>query len=102
MLGERLKEVRKRCRLTQEQAAEEVHVSKFAISSWEQNKSLPSIDKLTALCTLYDVSADYLLGLADDNSGYEVNHHYIQFNDEEKALLDEFKKYLYHRHEGHL
>ena len=38
-----------------------------AIRCWEQNKSDPSHDTLVAICKLYHISADYLLGLTDED-----------------------------------
>lgn len=63
MIGELLAEVRKDHQETQKDLAEHLHVSVATIRSWERENSSPSHDMLVAICKLYQVSADYLLGL---------------------------------------
>lgn len=60
-LGEKIKEARKQCGLSQEQLAEKMNVSRSAIAKWETDKGLPDIDNLKALSQLLNVSVDYLL-----------------------------------------
>ena len=60
-LGEKIKEARKRCGLSQEQLAEKMSVSRSAIAKWETDKGLPDIDNLKALAGFLNVSVDYLL-----------------------------------------
>ena len=60
-LGEKIKEARKQCGLSQEQLAEKMAVSRSAIAKWEANNGLPDVDNLKALAQLLNVSADYLL-----------------------------------------
>ena len=60
-LGEKIKEARKQCGLSQEQLAEKMSVSRSAIAKWETDKGLPDIDNLKALAGFLNVSVDYLL-----------------------------------------
>ena len=60
-LGEKIKEARKQCGLSQEQLAEKMTVSRSAIAKWETDKGLPDVDNLKALAQLLNVSVDYLL-----------------------------------------
>ena len=60
-LGEKIKEARKQCGLSQEQLAEKMAVSRSAVAKWEANNGLPDIDNLKALAQLLNVSIDYLL-----------------------------------------
>ena len=60
-LGEKIKEARKQCGLSQEQLAEKMAVSRSAVAKWEANNGLPDVDNLKALATLLNVSIDYLL-----------------------------------------
>ena len=60
-LGEKIKEARKQCGLSQEQLAEKMSVSRSAIAKWETDKGLPDIDHLKALAGFLNVSVDYLL-----------------------------------------
>ena len=60
-LGEKIKEARKQCGLSQEQLAEKMAVSRSAVAKWEANNGLPDVDNLKALAQLLNVSIDYLL-----------------------------------------
>ena len=65
-LNDRLKEARHRSGLTQEQVAERLQVEPLTVSFWEQGVRKPGRDNLVGLATLFGVSVDYLLGLADE------------------------------------
>lgn len=60
-LGERLRENRAPCKMSQEFVAEAVGVSRQAVSKWENGTSDPSTANLIALAKLYGVSAEELL-----------------------------------------
>jgi DNA-binding XRE family transcriptional regulator len=60
-LGTVLKENRIRCNMTQEFVAEQLDVSRQAVSKWENGTADPSTGNLLALAKLYDISADALL-----------------------------------------
>ena len=60
-LGEKIKEARKQCGLSQEQLAEKMAVSRSAVAKWETDKGLPDIENLKALSRLLNVSVDYLI-----------------------------------------
>lgn len=64
--GDKLKALRKEKRLTQQQLADKMELVKGSISAYEQNTKYPSLDVLIKLCTFFQVSADYMLGLSDD------------------------------------
>jgi len=60
-ISEVLKEKRTEYQLTQEQVAEKIFVSRKTISNWETGKTLPDIDSVIQLATLFDLSLDNLL-----------------------------------------
>lgn len=60
-LGERLKAVRMRYNMTQEFVAEQLGVSRQAVSKWESGKAEPSTANLLALAKLYDISVEDLI-----------------------------------------
>lgn len=62
---ERLKELRIESGKTQKQLAQELETTDDSIFSWEKGRSQPSIEMICALCRIFQVSADYLLGLVD-------------------------------------
>lgn len=62
-IGKRLKELREQQRLTQEELAQYLNVSRQAISQWENDKVYPDISNIALLCQLYKISSDELLGI---------------------------------------
>ncbi len=66
MYGKRLRQARKKANLTLEQVAEIVNNTYTTISRYENEKRKVDPETLTALCKLYHVSADYILGLPKD------------------------------------
>ena len=59
--GEKLQALRKSRDLTQEALAEQLYVSRTAISKWESGRGYPSIDSLKAIAGYFSVSLDELL-----------------------------------------
>ena len=58
---EKLQELRKGRGLTQEELAEDLYVSRTAISKWESGRGYPSIDSLKEISKYFSVSIDDLL-----------------------------------------
>lgn len=59
--NEKLQQLRKQKDLTQEQLAEQLYVSRTAISKWESGKGYPNIESLKCISKLFSVSIDELL-----------------------------------------
>lgn len=55
-------ELRTKSRLSQEELAEKVNVTRQAVSRWETGETIPNIDTLKLLSKLFDVSINTLLG----------------------------------------
>ena len=47
-------------KLTQEQMAEQLGVSRRAVSNWENNKNLPDLELIISMSRLFSVSLDDL------------------------------------------
>ncbi len=60
-LSEKLYALRKKSGLSQEQLAEQLKVSRQAISKWESGASSPESDKLIAISHYFNVSLDHLM-----------------------------------------
>lgn len=60
-IGQKLRQARLDCRLTQEAVAERVGVTRQTVSNWENNRSYPDIASLLALGDLYSLTLDELL-----------------------------------------
>lgn len=65
-MHERLKELRIERGLKLKEVAEYMNVTIRAISRYEDGTREPSVDMIVKFCKLYNVSADYLLGLTDN------------------------------------
>jgi transcriptional regulator with XRE-family HTH domain len=61
ILGDKLYKLRKAKKLSHEQLALELHISKTALINWETNKSKPSIDNLMKICDFYETDIYSLL-----------------------------------------
>lgn len=62
-MGEKIQSLRKARGWSQEKLAEQLNVTRQAVSRWESDSVKPDADNIVALCGLFDVSSDYLLGL---------------------------------------
>ena len=60
-LGERIRWYRSRRGLSQEALAEQVGVSRQAVSKWETDAAAPELEKLVALARAFGVTTDQLL-----------------------------------------
>ena len=58
---EKLQQLRKRHELTQEQLAEQLFVSRTAVSKWESGRGYPNLESLKSISKLFCVSIDELL-----------------------------------------
>ena len=59
--NEKLQQLRKQKDLTQEQLAEQLYVSRTAISKWESGKGYPNIESLKGIAKFFSISIDELL-----------------------------------------
>ncbi len=60
-LGQKIKEIRKRFGLSQEELAAIINVSRQAITKWENDGGLPDVSNLQELSKVFGVTVDYLL-----------------------------------------
>lgn len=61
-----LKAIRTSKGMTQKNVYEILGVSPNCYASWEQGRTQPDIASIKKLCEIFNVSADYLLGLKDE------------------------------------
>ena len=93
-IGGNLKKLRVAQGLTQDQLAEKLHVTRQAVSNWENDNIQPSIEMLLRLAQLFSVSTDYLLGretsLCADLSGLseEAAGHVLLLIDDLRRAAD--------------
>jgi transcriptional regulator with XRE-family HTH domain len=86
-MGQRIAARRKLLNLSQEALAEQLDISRQAISKWESDGAIPEIDKLIALSKLYNVSVGWLLGVEEtENSAADT------LSDTQLKLVEELVK----------
>jgi len=62
MFSEKLKELRKKNKLTQEKLAEILNIERSTIGKWETTTIVPQAEMLVRLSKLFNVTVDYLIG----------------------------------------
>ena len=60
-LGQKIAMLRSAAKLSQEQLAGKVEVSRQSVSKWESDQSMPEISKVVQLADLFHVTTDDLL-----------------------------------------
>lgn len=68
-LNEKIYYYRKRAKLSQEELAARVGVSRQAVSKWELGEATPELDKLLALARVFGVTTDELLKGSEPDAG---------------------------------
>ena len=61
LFSEKLKMLRKESKLTQEELAEKLNVSRQAITKWESNEGLPDIENLKQISIMFNTTIDELV-----------------------------------------
>lgn len=56
-----IKQLRKAKGISQEQLAEQLHVTRQAVSNWENGKTQPDIETLTQIAEYFEVSVERLI-----------------------------------------
>ena len=62
-IGEKIKELRNKQKMTQEKLAQYLNVTVSAVSQWESGKTMPDVTMIVPLCNLFEISADKLLNI---------------------------------------
>lgn len=64
--NEKIREARRAKGWSQQKVADILGVTRACFSNYEQGTREPTIALLKAICEILDISADYLIGLADN------------------------------------
>ncbi|MCL2083805.1 MAG: helix-turn-helix domain-containing protein [Oscillospiraceae bacterium] len=83
MLLPRLRELRTSNKLTQQEVAERLQLSRDAYSLYELGKRQMNYDTIRLLADMYNVSVDYLLGRYESNP--------ILLSKDETELVDQYR-----------
>lgn len=81
-----LQALRARSGLSQDEVAEKLHVTRQAVSRWEQGETVPSTDTLKLLSGLYDVSINTLLATPRQDG----DHYQLASMQPESVLVNDY------------
>ena len=93
-LGERIKEQRKSCGMSQEKLAELVGVSRQAVTKWETDQSAPSTEKLFKLAQIFGTSVDLLIKNDEQSTATPAEQIYYMYKMEQERKRAELKARL--------
>ena len=74
MLGNKIKESRTLNSMSQEDLADKLNLERSTISKLETNKSTPSIDDITQLSEIFNISVDELLVSREKEASLVIKH----------------------------
>lgn len=89
-IGEKIYKHRKANGWSQDYVAEQLEVSRQAVSRWELDESVPELQKIYKLSTLFSVSCDYLL-----NEQAKESEAVLQESNTEKKKPKHMKKWAF-------
>ena len=61
ILADKIMNLRKKCGWSQEDLADQLGISRQSVSKWESGMSIPDLEKIVKMSSLFGVSTDYLL-----------------------------------------
>lgn len=90
-LAAKLRSLRAKYNYTQAQVAQSLGISQQTYSNYENKNAAVDSKTLKAICTLYGVSADYLLGISQSESGAD-DLSFVQNDEKIMSLFADFYK----------
>lgn len=88
IVGERLREARRRSRLTQREAAECIGVSAATLKRIENGAREPTLREVVALCTVYDENVGRVVGQLEGEEDRLLALYWASTPDSQKLILD--------------
>ena len=73
IIGENIRDYRKKNNLTQEQFAERLGVTYQSVSRWENGTTYPDLELLPAISDLLSITVDELLGMPEAKKEEKAN-----------------------------
>lgn len=93
-IGRFIKELRLEKNISQNQLSEEIHVTRQAISNWENGKAIPDSDILLTLSSLFKVSINEILSGERNTSESNLQDITLQLIDENNDKRRKIKRIL--------
>lgn len=83
-IGSTIKRLRRENNITQERLAEYLGITSRAISQWECDRTTPDISQIPALCHIFDVSSDVILGIDIEKNNQVIQYYIDKAREEEE------------------
>lgn len=95
ILADKIIRLRKKNGWSQEELADKMNVSRQAVSKWESAQTIPDLEKILQLGTLFGVTTDYLL--KDEIEDEEFSNDNSSDTNVKKITIEEANTYLEQR-----
>ena len=95
ILADKIIRLRKKNGWSQEELADKMNVSRQAVSKWESAQTIPDLEKILQLGTLFGVTTDYLL--KDEIEEEEFSNDSSSDTTVKKISIEEANTYLEQR-----
>lgn len=90
----RIRELRISRKLSQQELANTLKISKSSINMYERGEREPGLDLLEAIADFFNVDMDYLMGKSDNPQKYLSSiANSVTLTDDEKTLLDTYRSF---------
>ena len=108
--GEQLQMLRRGSGLTQEEFAQQLQVSRQAVSKWERGENLPDVTLIVPLASYFGITTDELLGVSEEVKRAKIQKWYDDYKpyvwrmtketaqarfDNLLALMEEYEDYRF-------
>lgn len=113
MIGNKIRDLRKEKRISQNELGKSIGVSQTTVTAWETGRAEPASTYIKKLADFFNVSADYLLGRPEKNNDAEKTDKELDemldearsfdghpITDNDRALLKDFLKSYYKNKES--
>ena len=94
LFGQRLRELRQRCKLTQQGVADHLQIHRTTYNKYEAGFVTPDHQGLVRLAEVFGVTVDYLLGCDDEASAglADADKQTMELTPQEKILVQVFRQ----------
>lgn len=91
--SQRLKSLRIENGFSQREMAQQLNVAQVSYLRWEQGKTEPNINNICAICEIFNVTADYLLGNGDEFDTKPYEPKILQYSLDEQRLISVYRTF---------
>lgn len=84
-IGKNIQYLRKESNMTQQELADKLNYTSKAVSKWERGESMPEIDILASIASLFNVTVDFLLH--EDSKTHKKDYVPSDIKDKNKYLV---------------